>query len=954
MKSYKCICLFITILLYLLYSFRIECYDFSVIMAIHNTGRYLDESIGSLLNQTIEYRKIQIILINDGSTDNSEEICLKYKNLYNNVIYIKIKSSGVSQARNVGLSFAKGKFINFLDPDDFWDSKAFEYVLSFFNKHKEINFVSGRLKFFEALNSYHPLDYKFVKTRIVNLSEEYNCIQSSSSTSFFRYNYIKGKKFEIGILSGEDTRFVNELLLINPLMGLIREAVYYCRKRNDLTSRTQTQKIDKHFYFSTLKKVSYYLINYSIILYDKIMPFIQYYIAYDLLFRIESLSYKYLNSFEYFKYSTLIINLLHKIDDKYIIEQKGFDNKYKIIALSKKNNKDLRNDITFDNGCFKYFNYTLENLNTKKNTIIWQKITINNNILHLEGLDRLWLQKEKYFYFCLLGNKTFVAKTEMYSNNDLNSLFGIFEKGKIIIFDIDLELIEIQVVHIYISYLNKSYKILTTQGYFSKIPSISEGYMIDGNYILKIIDNKLTLFLYNTNLANSFEEKYCKNLESLGKTNIIKLRKRYFKFKKRTKYKKIKREIWIINDKKTQAGDNGEYFFRYLIGKKQRNIDIYFSILKNSTDFDRLKKIGNVLDLNSQQYLNIFIIADKLISSEPNILVDRPFSKDIKYIRDLLHFKFIFINNGIIKDDLSKNLHRIRSNIDLFAISTIREFNSLFFYNYGYKNSSILFSGMPRFDDFEYYNLINNKGRINKTIKKIILIIPDSRLYIQGNEDNSHFTNIYSNSFKLTEYFIFYNNLINDKILLNIMELYNYTGIFCLNPYFSAQWIDFKKNKLFEINNVCDLHRLIIEGSILITDYSNIFLDFGYLKKPIIYTQFDYEEYRKLQYPEGYFKYKNDGFGPICKNINQTVDSIIGYIKNNCLIEEKYLNRVQSFFTFFDNHNSERLFQHIVNFKNIKEFNSMIDFETFQLIISFFLILIKIMNIILSKIKYYK
>lgn len=90
----------------------------------------------------------------------------------------------------------------------------------------------------------------------------------------------------------------------------------------------------------------------------------------------------------------------------------------------------------------------------------------------------------------------------MYSNNDLNSLFGIFEKGKIIIFDIDLELIEIQVVHIYISYLNKSYKILTTQGYFSKIPSISEGYMIDGNYILKIIDNKLTLFLYNTNLAN--------------------------------------------------------------------------------------------------------------------------------------------------------------------------------------------------------------------------------------------------------------------------------------------------------------------------------------------------------------------------------------------------------------------------------------------------------------------
>ena len=64
-----------------------NCYIFSVVMAIHNTGRYLDESIGSLLNQTIGYKEIQIILVNDGSTDNSEEICLKYQKLYlNNII----------------------------------------------------------------------------------------------------------------------------------------------------------------------------------------------------------------------------------------------------------------------------------------------------------------------------------------------------------------------------------------------------------------------------------------------------------------------------------------------------------------------------------------------------------------------------------------------------------------------------------------------------------------------------------------------------------------------------------------------------------------------------------------------------------------------------------------------------------------------------------------------------
>ena len=118
----------------------IKCFVFSVIIAIYNTGRYLDDSIGSLLNQTIGLDKIQIILINDGSTDNSEEICLKYQMEYsNNIIYKKIEHGGVSRARNVGLEFAKGEFINFLDADDKWDSQAFAYVLLFFKNNIDVD-----------------------------------------------------------------------------------------------------------------------------------------------------------------------------------------------------------------------------------------------------------------------------------------------------------------------------------------------------------------------------------------------------------------------------------------------------------------------------------------------------------------------------------------------------------------------------------------------------------------------------------------------------------------------------------------------------------------------------------------------------------------------------------------------------------------------------------------------
>lgn len=167
-------------------------YLFSVIISIYNTGRYLEEAIKSLINQTIGYSKIEIILVNDGSTDNTESICLKYKKLYeNNIIYIKTSHNGVSFARNIGLKYAKGLYINFLDSDDKWDLKAFAYVNLFFNIYRNVDIVGCRMKYFDLWNRYHFLDYKFIRTRIVNLTEEFNCIQLSASSCFFRRSSIK-------------------------------------------------------------------------------------------------------------------------------------------------------------------------------------------------------------------------------------------------------------------------------------------------------------------------------------------------------------------------------------------------------------------------------------------------------------------------------------------------------------------------------------------------------------------------------------------------------------------------------------------------------------------------------------------------------------------------------------------------------------------------------------------
>ena len=271
-------------------------YLFSVIISIYNTGRYLEETIKSLVHQTIGYSKIEIILVNDGSTDNTESICLKYKKLYeNNIIYIKTSHNGVSFARNIGLKRAKGLYINFLDSDDKWDLKAFAYVNLFFNIYRNVDIVGCRIKYFDLLDRYHFLDYKFKRTRIVNLANEYNCIQLSASSSFFRRSSIKGSEFVKGIFSGEDVRFIANHLILNPLLGILKEAIYYYRKRTDSSSAIQNTEENSKFYVWTIQNVQLYIINQSIKIYNRILPFIQYFIAYELLFRIHSKAYKYLD-----------------------------------------------------------------------------------------------------------------------------------------------------------------------------------------------------------------------------------------------------------------------------------------------------------------------------------------------------------------------------------------------------------------------------------------------------------------------------------------------------------------------------------------------------------------------------------------------------------------------------------------------------------------------------------
>ena len=96
----------------------------SVIVPVYNVEEYLERCLDSLVNQTL--KDIEIIIVNDGSTDGSKEIIQKYLNKYKNIVYLEKENGGLSSARNYGIPYAKGEYIGFVDSDDYVEITMYE------------------------------------------------------------------------------------------------------------------------------------------------------------------------------------------------------------------------------------------------------------------------------------------------------------------------------------------------------------------------------------------------------------------------------------------------------------------------------------------------------------------------------------------------------------------------------------------------------------------------------------------------------------------------------------------------------------------------------------------------------------------------------------------------------------------------------------------------------------
>ena len=876
-------------------------YKISVVIPVYNVEKYLEETLKSVINQTINFKKnIQVILINDGSKDNSEKICLKYKNKYpENIEYYSKENAGVSAARNEGIKYIKGKYVNFLDSDDKFDLNAYEKAYNTLEKNPDIDLVAFRLKYFEASKLYHWLDYKFDSDRIIDINKEPQNILLHINSSIIRFEALEDLKFDERLKISEDTKLLYEIIFKKQKYGVISSSNYNYRKRKDETSAIQNSRSNKEWYTETFKYCHEYLMEISNKKFGEIIKYVQHFLMYDIKWRIQSIIPGVINEEEKKIYIDKISEYLKKIDDDVILFQANMNPYYKMLALKIKHGEEINKLlICKEDGIYikdkLYIPYDQIINNVEISHIRKDTLTIEGNIF-LNGYE---------FYYKTNGNDR--IKIDTYKRKINNNVFAQKYELEKDGYRIELSLNNINNIEFEIKINGEYYLVKNNFIHFSNINNFKAGYYYENKYLVTKKNDKSTILIKH---KPSILEVIVREICFLGyllinrqKIKVTIQRALYWISKPF-----MPKNIWLFADREFMARDSAEEVFKYANSQENSNSRrTYFVVDKKTEDYKRMKQYGNVVGYHTLKYKLLFLNAKYLISSHADGYVNNEFGKSRRFYVDLYKFKYIYLTHGVLLHDSSAWLNRINKNIELNVVTSPMEYESILKGNYYFKPCQLIKTGLPR-NDKMFNNDIKEENKI--------LIMASWRSTLTGPVIIGTQKRQYNPKFKESEYYNFYNNLFNDKKLQEILKKYNYRIKFCIHPSFRAQFKDFIGNDFVDVAIDVDSQYETVSSKMLITDYSSAACDFAYLRKPVIYANFDLDHIYDIHYyNKGYFDYDIHGFGPNCKTYEDTIEQIIKTIENNCIMEDKYKKRCDAFFYHKDNNSTKRVYEALIEY----------------------------------------
>lgn len=215
----------------------------SIIVPIYNVEKYIDECIKSVINQT--YKNLEIILINDGSTDSSYDICKKYCEIDSRIILVNKENGGSASAKNYGLKIAKGDYIGFVDSDDIIQYDMIQYMVSEIQKSNSDIIQCDFRNFYKVEDKFNQID-KGIEKEIISSKAFLKEFLSKWKNSLFcnklfKKDIIKGVYFKEGRCI-DDEFFTYKCVINSENITISNKIVYNYRMRKSGVMKSESSQ----------------------------------------------------------------------------------------------------------------------------------------------------------------------------------------------------------------------------------------------------------------------------------------------------------------------------------------------------------------------------------------------------------------------------------------------------------------------------------------------------------------------------------------------------------------------------------------------------------------------------------------------------------------------------------------------------------------------------------------
>lgn len=874
-------------------------YRVSIIVPVYNVEKYLADCLDSLLEQTMPHEDMEIILVNDGSTDNSYSICKKYAERYDCIKLFSKENEGLSATRNYGIVRATGKYLMYIDSDDMFTSDTVLSVVDFFDTvYDEVDLVT----YFEqpyrdgnySLKPHFRYDYFLQKSGVYDLEKTPYILQT-------RVNVAVKNVYEKNILfdttpgfKQEDQEYNNRIVRDKMKIGYCADGCYLYNKGNE----GSIVATSFHAYYLFEKSMAYFEGMFAQFK-DTVPKYYQAMFIHDLTWKIKAkILYPFHYGEEKFDHAISRIKaLLSRVDNEIIYNYPEATNFMRHYWLSMKPNSNVTiytdgvSTGVLSNGVYCYKREKIE--------VMLVKVQVRDD---KKLLIRACVKSPLYSHISEQAEVYICENDDMENLVQLNTYLSKF----------GYEGTNVQISNFYAcEYVCDPDKVQSFMHYVKL-----DGYLIPVHYSFNatavfVYGNKQDVYVRANTKVMFKNDKFL--LERLTDEEVYAFEREQTdaKFRDQRMIRDLrlraieyrrKHRVWLYSDLYTVKKDNGYYQFINDFSH-QDGIERYYVYTREYEEIKDLfteEQYEFLVPFGSEKHKKLYLAAELIFSGFYGRSPISPFEKErdeLKYYADLEHFKVIYLQHGVLHASLYVQNSVENARADKIVISSPFEKNN-YIKKYNYSPEDLIETSMARYD------LIDRKKKATNKI----LFAPSWRNYLATNITASKW-DVQRGRIVSSEYYKNIQKFIESEKLVILLEKYNMQLELKLHPIISSakDLFTIKSDRISYADDEVD----VADYNVFMTDFSSFVFDFAPLVRPILYFVPDYPQfksgmnhYRDLDLPF------SEAFGPLALSADEAIGNLEQLLKNKCEPEKIYKERMEKFFYPLDNC-AERLYQYI-------------------------------------------